>query len=225
MKYTTVYFDLDNTLLDFTAAQASAISELLPLHGLKVTPEYISIYSDSNLMYWELFERGEIKREEIFEGRFKEFLKRTNLKGDTAKMSKDYFSLLAKGHDVLPGAVEILEYVRGKGYIVCATTNGVALTQYKRLKDSGIQRCFDYVFISEETGHQKPEKEYFDFVMANSPEKDRKKIIIVGDSLTSDIQGGINAGIDTCWLNPRAKKTALNPTYEIRNISQLKDIL
>ena len=146
MKYTTVYFDLDNTLLDFTAAQASAISELLPLHGLKVTPEYISIYSDSNLMYWELFERGEIKREEIFEGRFKEFLKRTNLKGDTAKMSKDYFSLLAKGHDVLPGAVEILEYVRGKGYTVCATTNGVALTQYKRLKDSGIQRYFDYVF-------------------------------------------------------------------------------
>ena len=225
MKYTTVYFDLDNTLLDFSAAQAGAIKKLLPLHGIEVKPEYISIYSDSNLMYWELFERGEIEREEIFEGRFKEFVRRTGIKADTAKMSKDYFYLLAEGHDVLPGAVEVLEYVNERGYIICATTNGIALTQHKRLKDSGLKKYFDYIFISEETGYQKPQKEYFDYVIDNTPEKDRSKILIIGDSLTSDISGGINSGIDTCWHNRKGSKSDIPTTYEISNIKELMSIL
>ena len=225
MRYTTLYFDLDNTLLDFYAAEAGAIARLLRLYGIDPKNEYITLYSSINRKYWEMFERGEIKREEIFTGRFGEFTRRIGAKVDVVKMSGDYFGLLAEGHDVMPGAQEILEYVRGKGYTVCATTNGVSKTQHKRILESGLKDYFDFVFISEDTGYQKPQKEYFDYVIANTPEKDRANILIIGDSFTSDISGGINAGIDTCWLNPKKSKSAIAPTYEIRDISELKSIL
>ena len=225
MRYTTLYFDLDNTLLDFSAAESAAISKLLVRNGIEPKPEYIKIYSKTNCKYWESFERGEIKREEIFTGRFIEFTQIIGADVDAEKMSSDYFSLLAEGHDTMPGAVEVLEYVKRKGYTVCATTNGVSKTQHKRISESGLAKYFDYVFISEDTGHQKPQKEYFDFVILNTPEKDRSKILVIGDSQSSDIKGGINAGIDTCWLNRNGAKPQYEPTYEIGDIYGILNIL
>lgn len=225
MRYTTLYFDLDNTLLDFSAAERSAISRLLSLHGVTPDPRYVAEYSAINRKFWERFERGEIKREAIFEGRFIEFTSKIGIKADTKKMSGDYFSLLAEGHDTVPGAKEVLEYVKAKNYTVCATTNGVSKTQYKRIRESGLEKYFDFVFVSEDTGHQKPEKAYFDYVLAHSPEKDRKKILVIGDSESSDILGGINVGMDTCWLNPSGAKATHSPTYQICNISELIGIL
>ncbi|MBO4693889.1 MAG: YjjG family noncanonical pyrimidine nucleotidase [Clostridia bacterium] len=225
MKYTTVYLDLDNTLLDFSAAEASAVGRLLRLYGVEAKPEYICLYSEINRKYWELFECGKIEREEIFEGRFIEFTRAICAAADTEKMSKDYFSLLAEGHEVLPGAIEVLQYLQAKKYTLCATTNGVSVTQEKRIRESGLGEFFDFVFISEKTGYQKPQKEYFDYVMAHTPEKDKSKIIVVGDSVTSDISGGINFGIDTCWLNAKAKQSPVAPTYEISDIKELIGIL
>ena len=225
MKYTTLYFDLDNTLLDFYAAEKAAISKLLPAFGIEPKPEYISLYSEINRKVWGRFERGEIKREEIFESRFIEFTEAIGAKVDTAVMSNDYFSLLAEGHDCMPGAKEVLEYLKQKGYTVCATTNGVSKTQHKRIAESGLKNYFDYIFISEDTGHKKPEKAYFDYVTRNTPEKDRTRILVIGDSQSSDILGGINAGLDTCWLNAEGKSAEHKPTYEIRNITELKGIL
>lgn len=225
MKYTTLYFDLDNTLLDFSAAERDAIKKLLSLFGVEPKDEYVAIYSKTNQKYWSLFERGEIKREDIFESRFIEFADLIGARVDTAKMSRDYFSLLAEGHACIPGAEKVLEYVKRKGYTVCVTTNGVSETQRKRITESGLGEYFDYVFISEDTGHKKPEKAYFDYVIANTPEKDPKRILIIGDSQSSDILGGINAGIDTCWLNEKGELFIHKSTYEIGNISELADIL
>lgn len=225
MKYTTLYFDLDNTLLDFSAAEAGAIAELLRLYGITPKPEYIKIYSLTNKKYWERFERGEIKREDIFEGRFIEFAELIGVSVDTKKMSHDYFSLLASGHDTVSGAEDVLKFAKNKGYIICVTTNGVSKTQHKRIKDSGLQKYFDYVFISEDTGHQKPQKAYFDYVLKNTPEKDRRKILIIGDSMSSDILGGIKSVIDTCWLNANGDKEKYKATYEIGNIRELIGIL
>lgn len=225
MKYTTLYFDLDNTLLDFSAAERCAIGKLLALFGIEPKDEYINIYSKTNQKYWGMFERGEIKREDIFEGRFIEFTNIIGARVDTAKMSADYFSLLAEGHACMPGATDILDYVKQKGYTVCATTNGVSKTQRKRIAESGLERYFNYVFISEDTGYKKPEKAYFDYVIENTPEKDRKKILIIGDSQSSDILGGINAGIDTCWLNAKGELSTHKSTYEIGDISELSGIL
>ncbi len=224
-KYTTVYFDLDNTILDFTATEHNAIEQLLKLHSFPVSEEIISSYSRINQSWWERFERGEIKKNEIFAGRFKTFLDFHDLTGNPEKMSKDYFGLLAAGHDVMAGAEEALKYVKKKGYTVCITTNGVSTTQYRRIEECGLRQYFDYVFVSEDAGHQKPEREYFDYVMANSPEKDKSKIIVIGDSQSSDILGAINFGVDSCWLNPKGDVGKNISTYEIQNILDIKEIL
>ena len=122
-------------------------------------------------------------------------------------------------------AVETLTKIKDMGYTVCITTNGVSKTQYRRINESGLKQYFDFVFVSEDAGHQKPEREYFDHVMQNSPEKDTSKIIAKRDSLSSDILGGINFQVDTCWLNPKGKLGSQKATYEISEIMQIKDIL
>ena len=98
-------------------------------------------------------------------------------------------------------------------------------TQYRRIDNCAIKQYFDYIFVSEDAGHQKPEKEYFEYAMANSPEKDKSKILVIGDSMSSDILGGINFGVDTCWLNPKGNAEQYITTYEIANIMQICDIL
>lgn len=224
-KYTTVYFDLDNTILDFSATERQAITKLLILHNLPVSDKIVETYSAINQTWWQRFERGEISKNEIFSGRFRSFLDKFGFNGDPNAMSEDYFELLAAGHHILNGAEDVLIYLKDNGYTVCITTNGVSLTQYRRIKESGLGKYFDYIFVSEDAGHQKPEKAYFDFVMSNTPEKDKSKIIIIGDSQSSDILGGINFGVDTCWLNPERHAGLYTPTYEIGNISQIKEIL
>lgn len=224
-KYTTLYFDLDNTLLDFTATEKSAITGLLKLHNLPVSDEIIKKYSEINQSWWERFERGEIKKEEIFSGRFKSFLDFYGLSGNPQQMALDYFELLAAGHHTIDSADKVLEYIKTKGYTVCITTNGVSRTQYRRIDECGLKQYFDYVFVSEDAGHQKPEREYFDYVMKNTPEKDKSKILVIGDSQSSDILGGINFGVDTCWLNVKNQKNIHNSTYEIKNIADIMHIL
>ncbi len=224
-RYTTLYFDLDNTILDFTASEYNAIKQLLSLHNLPISDEIILKYSEINQSWWERFEKGEIQKSEIFAGRFETFLQFYNLDGDAQKMSQDYFGLLASGHDVVGGAENVLQYVKQQGYTVCITTNGVSRTQYRRIDECGLKQYFDYIFVSEDAGHQKPEKEYFEYVMENTPEKDKSKILVIGDSQSSDILGGINFGVDTCWLNPKGNTAPHKPTYEITEIMQIKGIL
>lgn len=224
-NYTTIYFDLDNTLLDFTKTEHKAILRLLNMHKLPANDEIALLYSKINQSFWEAFERGDIKREEIFEGRFKKLLCELKSVGDTKAMARDYFECLASGHDLVEGAEDILKYLKGYGYKLYATTNGVSNTQYRRIRESGLEPYFDGVFISENTGHQKPEKEYFDYVIENTDEKDRRRILIIGDSQSSDILGGVNSGIDTCWYNPK-KALPLHPSkYEISSLLELKKIL
>ncbi len=224
-KYTTLYFDLDNTLLDFSAAEHNAIRKLFELHNLPVSDEKIAKYSAINLTWWERFEKGEIQKHEIYSGRFREYLAYYQLNGDPVKMSEDYFDFLSEGYDLIDGADKALEYIKSKGYTVCITTNGMSRTQYRRIDNCAIKQYFDYIFVSEDAGHQKPEKEYFDFVMANTPEKDKSKILVIGDSMSSDILGGINFGVDTCWLNPKSNSSTHKSTYEIQKIMHICDIL
>ncbi len=224
-KYSTLYFDLDNTILDFTAAEYKAIRQLLASHNLPVSDEIVAQYSAINQTWWERFEKGEIKKEEIYAGRFRDFLNLYGFDGNPQKMAEDYFELLSQGYDAIDGAEKVLQYVKNQGYTVCITTNGMSRTQHRRIDGCGLKQYFDYIFVSEDAGHQKPEVEYFEYTMANSPEKDKSKILVIGDSLSSDILGGINFGVDTCWLNPKGKTGTHKPTYEITDIMQIIDIL
>lgn len=224
-KYTTLYFDLDNTILDFSAAEHTAIRQLLSLHQLPVTDVIITVYSRINAGWWERFEKGEIEKKEIYPGRFRDLLAHFNFTGDPTKMAVDYFEFLSQGHVMLDGADKVLKYLKEQGYTICITTNGMSSTQYRRIDGSGLKQYFDYIFVSEDAGHQKPEVEYFDYVMSNTSEKDKSKILVIGDSMSSDILGGINFGVDTCWLNPTGKPGAYNATYEISTIMHICDIL
>ncbi len=224
-KYTTIYFDLDNTILDFTATEYKAIKQLLKLHNLPYSDDIIAKYSAINQSWWERFEKGEIEKSEIFAGRFRTFLDFYGFDGNPQKMADDYFGLLAAGHDIIENADKVVKELKKRNYIICITTNGVSKTQYRRIDECGLKEYFDYIFVSEDAGYQKPDVKYFEYAMSNSPEKDKSKIIVIGDSPSSDIKGGINFGIDTCWFNAKGKATTLKPTYEIANIMQILDIL
>ncbi len=223
--YTSLFLDLDNTLLDFTKAEAVAVSRVLKKHGLPGDDTAVKAYSKINQSYWERFERNEIPKSMIFEGRFKTLLEYFGKKGDFSAIAKDYEKGLSDCYFKIEGADEILTYLKSKGYRLYATTNGLSSIQFKRIKNSGLGVYFDKVFVSEEAGHQKPEKEYFDYVIANIPEKDRSKMLIVGDSQSSDILAGINSGIDTCWFNPGELTAKYRSKFEISALSQLKRLL
>lgn len=224
-KYTALLLDLDNTLLDFNKSEFCAIKKTLEEYSLPHDDKTAALYSAINKSFWERFERGEIAKSDIFTGRFNELFRVLGTVGDAESIAKSYCSRLSEGHDTVEGAIEILEYLRKREYKLYATTNGISTTQYRRIKDSGLQPFFDKVFVSEEAGHQKPEKEYFDFVIENIEEKDRSRMLVVGDSQSSDILGGINAGIDTCWFNPQGLAGKYIPTYQISRLDELKEIL
>ncbi len=223
--YTSLFLDLDNTLLDFTKAEAVAVRRVLQKYSLPDDDFAVKTYSNINQSYWERFERGEIPKSDIFEGRFKTLLEHFGEQRNSADISRDYGKNLSEGYFKIDGADEILTYLKNKGYRLYATTNGLSSTQFNRIEHSGLGVYFDRVFVSEDAGHQKPEKEYFDFVIANIPEKDKTKMLIVGDSQSSDILAGINSGIDTCWFNPKGLTAKFESKYEISALCELKNLL
>lgn len=225
MNYTSLFLDLDNTLLDFKMAETVAIRKVLKKYSLPYDDSAVKLYSEINRSYWERFERGEIPKNAIFEGRFKTLLENFDSEVCVSEIAKDYGIALADGFFTVKGALEILEYLKNKKYKLYATTNGMSFTQYKRIKYSGLEPFFDKVFISEDAGCQKPDRQYFEYVIENISEKNKTKILIIGDSQSSDILGGINSGIDTCWYNPDKEIPKYDSKYEISDLMELKNIL
>lgn len=224
MKYTTILFDVDNTLLDFTLCEKTAVSIVMENNGIKPSDENVALYSAINDRFWKRFERGEIEKSEIYEGRFEVLLYELGIKADAAKMSMEYAQELAKQYFLIEGALELLE-VLSKKYAIYYTTNGRAETQHLRIKNSGLTKFAKGVFVSEEVGYKKPQKEYFQFVLERIEEKDKSKIVVIGDSPSSDILGGINAGLDTVWYNPNGEAVQYPATYTVKSLEEIPEIL
>ena len=191
-----VLMDLDDTILDFHKAEAVAIKKTFTQLGAEASPELISRYSQINQRQWERLELGEIDRHQVLTGRFEILFNELGMSLDGQEAQDLYEELLSIGHWFMPGAEELLKALYGK-YRLFIVSNGTPVVQQGRLKSSGIGRYFEHIFISEEIGATKPEKRFFDICAASIPGFDRERAIIVGDSLTSDIRGGINAGIPT----------------------------
>lgn len=225
MKYTSLFLDLDNTLLDFNKAEKMAAEVTLSEFNLPSDQKTISLYSDINRSFWQSFERGEIPKNAIFEGRFKTLLSILKEERDIKAVSEFYCKSLSLAYFKMDGADEVLTYLKNKGYKLYATTNGFAFTQYNRIEKSGLGKYFDKIFVSEDMKAQKPEKEYFEACIQNIPEKDTKRILVIGDSQSSDILGGINAGLDTCWFNADNAEPKYKTDYVIKNLIELKNIL
>ncbi len=224
MKYTTLLFDNDDTLMDFGDAERQGIERTFKDNGIPYSEEILKLYSGINLSFWKRFERGEIEKKEIFAGRFAEFSKQTGFPLEPEKLAREYMVNLSYGHKCIDGAKELLESLYGK-YDLYIITNGESKTQDRRIADSGLRGYLADVFVSEKTGFQKPNVGYFDYVLSHIREKNRSKILVIGDSPTSDILGGKNAGLDTCWYNPKRMTADCIPTYEIHTLSELYSCL
>lgn len=217
--------DLDDTILDFHKAEHIALSKTLRTFGLEPTEAVLSRYSQINKAHWERLERKELTRSQVLVGRFAQLFQEAGISVNPEECAALYESNLSIGHYFLPGALEALESL-SKKYKLYLVSNGTAKVQAGRLKSANISRFFEIVFVSQEVGADKPDILYFDRCFAQIPGFDKKKAIIVGDSLTSDIQGGHNAGILTCWVNPNHKiADKIKPHYEIESISQLEALL
>lgn len=226
MRYTTLLFDVDDTLLDFQAAQTQALHLLFQSEGVELTPTLEQRYTELNERRWRLFEAGKMSRDEVVNGRFGEFFDELNQSVDSMAMEQKYRQFLNQGHQLLGNSLEIIRELSTKAdlYVV---SNGVSKTQYTRLADAQLLPYFKEVIISEDTGYQKPMIEFFEYTFDKIPQLEKEKTVIIGDSLTSDIQGGKNAGIDTIWLHPTVTETALSvePTYHIQRLEEIYEIL
>ena len=214
-NYKTILIDLDDTLLDFQKSEDVAIRTTIKTLGVEPTDEVVATYKQINLKYWKMFERGEIEREALLVARFKEFCGLLNITNkDFSLLNETYFHYLSSTPFEIEGADEFLQKLSEK-YNIYVITNGVKRVQTKRLSLVNITKYFKKIFISEEIGYQKPSIEYFDYVLNDLNLTNKDEILVIGDSLSSDIQGGINAGIDTMWYNPKGLRSNLNYTYQI----------
>ena len=218
--------DLDDTILDFHKAERIAVAKTLKDFGVEPTDAVLSRYHIINLQHWQRLEKGELTRDQVQEGRFRVLFEELGREADPVAVTRAYEHNLGIGHYFLPGAEAAVQSLHKK-YRLFLASNGTASVQHSRLTSAGLYPYFEKVFVSQEMGLNKPSKAYFDACFARIPGFDPQKAMMVGDSLTSDILGGINAGIKTCWVNPphAPARADIQPDYEIENLSQLEEVL
>lgn len=226
--FKVILWDVDATLLNFEKAEEAGIRGCFEKYNLgECTDEMLENYKGINRGYWQAMERGEIEKPVLLVKRFEDFLNAYGLDSSVAAGFNELYQILL-GETVVfyENALETVQALKGK-VLQFAVTNGTKVAQDGKLRNSGLDKEFDRVFISEVVGVEKPNKGFFDAVFAEIGEYAKDEVLIVGDSLTSDIQGGVNAGIKTCWFNPKGAEntSALKPDYEIRDIGEVLEIV
>ena len=221
-----LFLDLDDTVLDFHLAERIALRGTFLEIGLEPTDSAMASYSRINRGCWERLERGELTREQVLTLRFALLFEELSVSASPERTQQIYEYRLSLEHPFMEGGKELLDELYGK-YKLYIASNGTAAVQDRRISDTGIAGYFDGIFISQRIGYNKPAKEFFDGCFAQIPNFDPTEAMIVGDSLSSDILGGINAGIKTCYFNQRGIENAsgIKPDYEIRTLSELSPLL
>ena len=222
----TIFLDLDDTLLDFHKAEAAALAKALTALDVPPTPAVIARYSAINAQQWRLLEEGKFTRDEILTRRFDILFRELGVERPSSLARRTYEGFLGQGHYFIPGAEELLKALVRR-YDLYLVSNGTAAVQAGRIASAGIASYFRKIFISEQMGLHKPQKEFFDACFAAIPGFHREEALIIGDSLTSDIRGGNNAGIRTCWFNPQGKPRLedVRVDYEVSALSQIPPLL
>ena len=227
VHYQNLLFDLDDTLLDYGIAEDHSLKQLFTDFNLKLTPNVKRTFQEYNVGMWQRYERNELTWDQLMDHLFADYFKvyhKLNVPG--GKTIKTYLTYLSNNHQLIPGTRTLLEYLKNKNYRIFAVTNGQKIVQDKRLKDAHLLQYFNDVFISQVIGVQKPSKEMFDYVLKQI-DGNSTSTLMIGDSLSSDIQGGVNAHLDTVWFNPHSlhNTTRLKPTYEVHRLTELKELL
>jgi len=225
MKYKILLFDLDDTLLDFAANEADSLSKLFQQHGYTFTDEVFRLYDSVNRQLWADYENGVIELREVLNSRFSKTMSKLGASVDGTEWEDQYREHLGNGCQLVEGAIEVCQSL-SETHRLYVVTNGVAKTQLKRLKQSGLYEYFEAVYDSQSIGFQKPAKGFFDYVMSNIKDFNKNEALIIGDSLNTDIRGGNLLGIDTCWMNPKLQKSSveIQSTYTITRLDELYSI-
>ena len=227
MSYIFLLFDLDHTLLDFDAAEDVALSHLLKEEGVEDIQAYKDYYVPMNKTLWKDLELKKITKQELVNTRFAKLFAHFGIEKDGAYLAERYQFFLAQQGQIFSGAIELLDTLTERGYELYAATNGITYIQTGRLEQSGIAPFFKEIFISEQLHTQKPDAAFYEKIGTRIPNFDKHHALMIGDSLSADIQGGNNAGIDTVWYNPDhlENKTQAQPTYEVHSYEDLLDCL
>ena len=222
-KYYCILFDADNTLLNFDAAESKALADTLVNYGIEPDAETVQTYRTINEELWRQLEKGQLRREKLMSERFTRFLKAIDAAGDGAEMNRYYLEQLSLHPDL--ASPEVLDVLRELSEVatLAVVTNGFQKVQSRRLAESGVGNFLEDVFVSEKMDAEKPSRKIFDAALRALGVENREHVLMVGDSLTSDVQGGINAGLDTCWFNPHHQENPgkILPTYEISSLEEL----
>lgn len=228
MKYRFILFDADQTLLDFTKAQRHALSVVMDTYGFPKEESVFEHFRILNDEMWKCFERNEITKSELIGTRFLLFCEKYGVNHpDDGSLEKLFQDSLGSAAYLMPDALEVCGRL-SRHFRMYIVTNGLAVTQYERLEKSGLRPFFQDVFVSESLNAQKPSIEYFEAVHKKLGYPDKKDMIIIGDSLRSDILGGIQFGIDTCHVclnGENADDTVAKPTYRVKSLQELYTIL
>lgn len=227
MKYEIILFDADDTLFDFKKSEKEAFRNTILEFNIQYDENYhLRIYQEVNTAIWKELEAGLITQEKLKVERFKRLSDSLKVSFDENEFAIAYMKHLANGSFLFEESLELVKSLH-KNYRLAIISNGLKDVQNKRIRKSIISEYFEEIVISEEVKVSKPDPKIFEYALNNMKHTNKNKVLIVGDSLTSDIQGGINFGIDTCWYNPNGieNKTVITPTYEISNLNELKYIL
>ena len=220
-----LFLDLDDTILDFHQAERIALAATLRSFGVEPEPDVMERYHIINQWHWEQLEKGLMTRDQVQTGRFAVLFRELGKPVDPKECTARYQENLSKGHFFLPGAEDAVKRLSQK-YRLYLASNGTASVQHGRLQSADLYRYFEGIFISEELGANKPSRAYFDACFAAIDGFDPARALMVGDSLTSDILGGKNAGLPTVWVNPGHKPCGnIAPDYEIESLAQLEKLL
>lgn len=230
LRYDTILWDLDGTLLNFKMSERYALGVCLKNFGVDMTEEMLSLYSGINEVYWQRLERGEVEKRELLPGRFREFFRQMGIEHiDPELMQKLYEKELGTKTYFVDDSYEIVTKLKEMGLKQYIVTNGILTTQQIKMKNSGFDKLIDKVFISDVIGYEKPRREFFDIVFEEIAGFQKERALLIGDSLTSDMRGANHAGVDACWYNPGGKvlpeqggsKESLHVEYEIGNLEEV----
>ena len=225
-QYRWLLFDADGTLFDYDRAEAQAFLETLTSSHISFDKRYLEEYRRINGVLWQAFEQGSVSQSNLKVERFRQFCQIAEISADPAELSRLYLANLSKGAYLIDGALETVQALAGS-YQLAIITNGLKNVQRSRFKLAPITPYFSTIIISEEVGVAKPDPRIFDIAFMQMDNPPKEEVLIIGDSLTSDISGGVAYGIDTCWFNPqgRDRPDGLAIRYEIDDLKQLMSLL
>lgn len=221
-KYQYIIFDIDNTLLDFSRSEYYALQKVFAKYGVVFNEKTFNQYKEINHGLWDQLEHGKINKDVILKERFKRFFSENNIVVDGNLVDEQYRGFLEERNDLMDGAIELLTQLKARGYTIFAGTNGVGKTQRKRLASAKMTDLFDELYISEEVGFEKPDARFFDYIFNDARLTDLSQVVMIGDSLTSDIEGANRAGIDSIWFSNGAETTDRGYT---KKVDSLKEVL